>query len=97
MKCSGDRWGFECQNPCTCQNGGECNHVTGACTCIIGYHGNECESICVYGTFGHGCKENCKCNFEHTESCLHTSGTCNCETGEETYSLKIIVIANFLH
>jgi hypothetical protein len=33
------------------------------------------------GTFGLGCKQNCSCNANNTESCHPENGMCRCKTG----------------
>ena len=41
--------GLNCSVSCTCKNGATCNHTNGACTCLPGYVGTDCEkSKCVF-------------------------------------------------
>lgn len=36
-------YGAECKLVCECENGAECDHVSGACTCTVGWVGSHCE------------------------------------------------------
>ncbi|KAJ8040783.1 Tyrosine-protein kinase receptor Tie-2 [Holothuria leucospilota] len=36
-------YGFNCNQPCTCQNGGLCDELTGECICPPGFSGSSCE------------------------------------------------------
>ncbi|KAJ8032291.1 Tyrosine-protein kinase receptor Tie-1 [Holothuria leucospilota] len=40
--CAGNRFGLNCDQVCTCYNGGYCNDV-GECICPPGFSGNSCE------------------------------------------------------
>ena len=37
-------YGQNCEEVCQCQNGAECNFITGECTCTIGWSGEYCNS-----------------------------------------------------
>ena len=79
--CDGTTWGVDCKNQCLCKNGADCDPVTGACTCIRGFQGDQCESKCDVGTYGDGCTEKCYCSSGHSDGCSHTDGTCICKQG----------------
>lgn len=36
-------YGKNCANVCQCQNGADCDHITGQCTCRTGFTGKQCE------------------------------------------------------
>ncbi|XP_023340661.1 protein draper isoform X2 [Eurytemora carolleeae] len=72
--CPGGRWGPDCVHECTCENGGYCNQVTGACSCTPGYQGLRCQNSCFPGFFGAGCLEKCSCNSGF--QCNHVTGDC---------------------
>ena len=38
-----------------CENGGICDPVSGACTCLSGYQGDHCESKVINGEGGKTC------------------------------------------
>lgn len=49
-RCPPGMWGVNCNQSCDCFNRGECDHVTGKCTCKPGYRGEKvntshCTSI----------------------------------------------------
>lgn len=41
--CPPDTFGKNCSSPCSCQNGGTCDPVAGACRCPPGVSGAHCE------------------------------------------------------
>lgn len=41
--CPAAFYGKGCANVCQCQNGADCDHVTGQCTCRTGFTGKQCE------------------------------------------------------
>ncbi|KAG7226079.1 hypothetical protein INR49_018689 [Caranx melampygus] len=41
--CANGTYGPGCVQQCQCQNGADCDHVSGACTCSPGYAGTFCE------------------------------------------------------
>ena len=54
-------------------------------TCVPGYYGRECQSVCEAGTFGAGDREGCPdiCHCA-TSSCAATDGVCEtagCQSG----------------
>ena len=42
--CATGVFGAGCNSPCLCQNGAQCNHITGACTCTAGWQGSTCAA-----------------------------------------------------
>ncbi|GCB81836.1 hypothetical protein scyTo_0022240 [Scyliorhinus torazame] len=72
-------FGKDCIQLCKCQNGADCDHVTGECLCRTGFIGNHCEQKCPPGTFGYGCQQLCECMNNAT--CDHVTGTCYCTSG----------------
>ena len=39
IKCPYRTYGQGCKERCNCQNGGSCDHISGACTCTPGWKG----------------------------------------------------------
>ena len=39
IKCPYGSYGQDCRERCKCQNGGSCDHVSGACSCPAGWRG----------------------------------------------------------
>ncbi|XP_062503969.1 multiple epidermal growth factor-like domains protein 6 [Corticium candelabrum] len=76
--CSGDHFGPNCAQRCSCQNAASCEPVTGACNCAAGWQGMNCDKACPTGTYGLGCLP-CKC--QNGASCDHVTGSCTCPTG----------------
>lgn len=62
-----------------CQNGADCDHISGQCTCRTGFMGRHCEQKCPAGTYGYGCRQICDCLNNST--CDHITGTCYCSPG----------------
>ena len=74
--CPPGTYGLDCASQCLCQNGGECDPVTGECLCMPGYHGNHCEDQCDDGRYGVECSEMCQCNNAHKYGiyvCFHNN------------------------
>ncbi|POI30978.1 hypothetical protein CIB84_005273 [Bambusicola thoracicus] len=44
--CPAAFYGKNCANVCQCQNGADCDHITGQCTCRTGFTGKQCEQMC---------------------------------------------------
>lgn len=36
-------FGKDCSQSCQCQNGADCDHISGQCTCRRGFMGRQCE------------------------------------------------------
>ncbi|KAJ7424510.1 hypothetical protein WISP_28334 [Willisornis vidua] len=68
--CSPGFYGESCQQICSCQNGADCDSVTGKCTCAPGFKD---------GTYGMDCAERCDCS--HADGCHPTTGYCRCLPG----------------
>ncbi|RMB92391.1 hypothetical protein DUI87_31192 [Hirundo rustica rustica] len=68
--CSPGFYGESCQQICSCQNGADCDSVTGKCTCAPGFKD---------GTYGLDCAERCDCS--HADGCHPTTGYCRCLPG----------------
>ncbi len=43
LECPQGTFGANCAENCNCQNGAQCDHVTGVCICV-GYTGARCET-----------------------------------------------------
>ncbi|KAJ8248723.1 hypothetical protein GJAV_G00227040 [Gymnothorax javanicus] len=72
-------FGRDCAEVCRCQNGADCDHINGQCTCRTGFMGTSCELKCPPGTFGYGCQLLCECLNNAT--CDYVTGTCYCSPG----------------
>ena len=46
----------------------------GTCNCPPGHIGADCSIKCSQGTFGIGCKHECKCMEENTKACDYRNG-----------------------
>ncbi|GBP52834.1 Platelet endothelial aggregation receptor 1 [Eumeta japonica] len=77
--CPEGKWGRNCQNSCTCLNGGTCEPLTGQCACTPGWRREACEKPCAPGSFGDGCLEACNC--QNSATCDGASGACTCLSG----------------
>jgi hypothetical protein len=42
-ECPAGYFGLGCLHHCQCDNKGTCDHVSGACTCLVGWTGTFCE------------------------------------------------------
>lgn len=42
--CPRGRYGLQCRNTCSCQNGGLCDPVQGSCKCGVGWTGPHCDT-----------------------------------------------------
>lgn len=73
-------YGDNCNSICTCQNGGTCEHVTGACICPPGVKGDQCEDGCPPGFFGQDCDKACPRNCP-SGYCDRIFGFCECLPG----------------
>lgn len=45
--CPSGFYGKDCSEVCRCQNGADCDHITGQCACRTGFIGTSCEQSCV--------------------------------------------------
>lgn len=69
----------DCKDRCRCQNGGTCDHVSGACRCPPGWTGPLCEKSCPEGTHGAACSNKCQC--QNGGHCDPVTGKCQCPAG----------------
>ena len=79
LACPEGRYGANCEQECTCQNGAQCDAATGACTCALGFQGARCERPCEAGRFGPDCAYTCNCRNDAT--CDRVTGCCSCTSG----------------
>uniref|UniRef100_A0A3B3WUD0 EGF-like domain-containing protein n=1 Tax=Poecilia mexicana TaxID=48701 RepID=A0A3B3WUD0_9TELE len=77
--CPSGFYGAQCSEVCRCQNGADCDHISGHCSCRTGFIGPSCELKCPSGTFGYGCQQLCECMNNAT--CDYVTGTCYCSIG----------------
>ena len=63
--CPVGTYGLNCASQCVCENGGECDPVTGVCLCMPGFHGYKCQDECEDGKYGVQCQEECQCRNAH--------------------------------
>lgn len=64
-ECPRQFWGPDCKEMCSCHPNGQCEDVTGQCTCNPNRWGPKCENICL-------CKHG---------KCDQKTGKCTCEIG----------------
>ncbi|XP_035754278.1 scavenger receptor class F member 2, partial [Egretta garzetta] len=62
-KCPRQFWGPDCKEMCSCHPNGQCEDVTGQCTCNPNRWGPKCENVCL-------CKHG---------KCDQKTGKCTCE------------------
>ena len=74
--CPPGQWGPGCEARCSCEHGGWCHPVTGACHCTPGYHGSSCSLPCQAGTWGSDCSQSCECPGPGL-ACHHVTGQCS--------------------
>uniref|UniRef100_UPI00358E189F multiple epidermal growth factor-like domains protein 11 n=1 Tax=Myxine glutinosa TaxID=7769 RepID=UPI00358E189F len=79
IPCDADHWGQDCLRLCPCQNGADCDPVSGSCSCLPGFRGRRCQLPCPANTFGPGCSLLCNCR--NGGSCDQASGACMCPPG----------------
>lgn len=85
-QCSFDKFGVNCNDTCSCENGARCDKATGHCHCAPGFIGSDCSMrACPENKYGPECAETCECDADHTESCHPHDGSCACKAG---YSSK---------
>ncbi|XP_053815667.1 scavenger receptor class F member 2 isoform X1 [Vidua chalybeata] len=94
-KCPRQFWGPDCKEMCTCHPNGQCEDVTGQCTCNLNRWGPKCENICLckHGKcdqktgkctcepnwWGPQCSSSCYCS--HNSQCDQQTGNCLCQPG----------------
>uniref|UniRef100_A0A5F8HCR4 Scavenger receptor class F member 1 n=1 Tax=Monodelphis domestica TaxID=13616 RepID=A0A5F8HCR4_MONDO len=72
-RCPGQYWGSDCRQNCPCHPNGQCDAVTGECTCNKDHWGGQCQFLCPCGLHGH---------------CNPLTGACRCEPGWWTDSCR---------
>ena len=73
-------FGVDCNNICTCRNGGTCSHTDGVCHCPPGVKGDNCEDGCPPGYYGHDCDKPCPQPCP-SGFCNRIFGYCECLPG----------------
>ncbi|XP_044300121.1 scavenger receptor class F member 2 [Varanus komodoensis] len=94
-KCPRQFWGPDCKEMCQCHPNGQCEDVTGQCTCNANRWGPKCENACLckHGKcdqrtgkcscepswWGPQCSSACYCSLN--SQCDQQSGSCLCQPG----------------
>ncbi|XP_053136420.1 scavenger receptor class F member 2 isoform X1 [Hemicordylus capensis] len=94
-KCPRQFWGPDCKEMCWCHPNGQCEDVTGQCTCNANRWGPKCENACLckHGKcdqktgrctcepsfWGPQCSNNCYCSLN--SQCDQQTGACLCQPG----------------
>lgn len=94
-ECPRQFWGPDCKEMCSCHPNGQCEDVTGQCTCNLNRWGTKCENICLckHGKcdqktgkctcepnwWGPQCSSSCYCS--HNSQCDQQTGNCLCQPG----------------
>ncbi|XP_072020620.1 multiple epidermal growth factor-like domains protein 10 [Amphiura filiformis] len=79
--CLRGTYGPNCSRTCPeCLNGfGTCEPRDGVCTCLDGYHGENCDKGCSRGWYGKNCLQKCQCPTKH-HKCNRITGDCHCRS-----------------
>uniref|UniRef100_A0A3Q3VVG9 EGF-like domain-containing protein n=1 Tax=Mola mola TaxID=94237 RepID=A0A3Q3VVG9_MOLML len=94
-KCPTQFWGPDCKGKCNCYPNGQCDDLTGECTCSHNRWGPNCENACLCqkgkcdqdtgkctchpGIWGPQCNNNCYCSSNSV--CDSMTGRCLCNSG----------------
>uniref|UniRef100_A0A669EWH2 EGF-like domain-containing protein n=1 Tax=Oreochromis niloticus TaxID=8128 RepID=A0A669EWH2_ORENI len=94
-KCPAEYWGPDCKGECHCYPNGQCDDLTGECTCNHNRWGPKCENVCLCqkgkcdqetgkctcypGFWGPQCNNNCYCSINSV--CDVMTGRCLCNPG----------------
>ncbi|XP_026177391.1 scavenger receptor class F member 2 isoform X2 [Mastacembelus armatus] len=94
-KCPAQFWGPDCKGKCNCHPNGQCDDLTGECTCNHNRWGPNCENVCLCqkgkcdqetgkctchpGVWGPQCNNNCYCSVNSV--CDAMTGRCLCNPG----------------
>lgn len=94
-KCPAQFWGPDCKGKCHCYPNGQCDDLTGECTCNHNRWGPNCEHACLCqkgkcdqdtgkctchpGAWGLQCNNNCYCSINSV--CDSMTGRCICNPG----------------
>ncbi|XP_075255755.1 uncharacterized protein LOC142348331 isoform X2 [Convolutriloba macropyga] len=87
-------FGSGCGSVCECENGADCDPVSGECTCTSGYIGDKCDTECSEWTHGMGCVLECLCYRNNTQICDNEDGRCTCKSGYQGALCEIRCPAN---
>ncbi|VDM36484.1 unnamed protein product [Toxocara canis] len=58
-----------------------CHPTVGSCSCLAGFTGAGCESICPLSYYGENCDKKCDCALETGSLCDPQNGICFCAVG----------------
>ena len=86
VACDIGYFGSGCGSVCECENGADCDPVSGECTCTSGYIGDKCDTECSEWTHGMGCVLECLCYRNNTQICDNEDGRCTCKSGYQVSS-----------
>ncbi|XP_041856574.1 scavenger receptor class F member 2 isoform X2 [Melanotaenia boesemani] len=94
-KCPTQFWGPDCKGKCNCYPNGQCDDLTGECTCNHNRWGPNCKNACLcqngkcdqntgkctchHGYWGHQCNNACYCSINSI--CDTVTGRCLCNPG----------------
>lgn len=94
-ECPAQFWGPDCKGKCNCYPNGQCDDLTGRCTCNHNRWGPNCENACLCqkgkcdqetgkctchpGIWGPQCNNNCYCSVNSI--CDAMTGRCLCNPG----------------
>lgn len=94
-ECPTQFWGPDCKGKCNCYPNGQCDDLTGECTCNHNRWGPNCENACLCqkgkcdqetgkctchpGVWGPQCNNNCYCSINSV--CDAMTGRCLCNPG----------------
>ncbi|XP_030829162.1 multiple epidermal growth factor-like domains protein 11 [Strongylocentrotus purpuratus] len=87
--CPTGRYGRNCSLSCQCLNDGTCDHLTGECSCTVGWTGNHCEERCTTATYSSNCTLQCLTVCANGGVCHPSNGHCLCDYGWEGDSCNI--------
>lgn len=95
IECPAQFWGPDCKGKCNCYPNGQCDDLTGECTCNHNRWGPNCENPCTCqkgkcdqetgkctchpGVWGPQCNNNCYCSINSV--CDAMTGRCLCNPG----------------
>ncbi|XP_078666293.1 uncharacterized protein LOC144908516 [Branchiostoma floridae x Branchiostoma belcheri] len=85
-ECEIGKYGGGCLQTCACQEGSDCLHTNGMCSCARGQMGQLCsERVCKDGYYTNNDNSpncfQCKCNVSNTINCAAWEGACHCKPG----------------